>query len=215
MHNDAVATQHHYQLMNEIWSAITHGIGLAAAIMGLVLLIIKAIPMGPVALGSYLVFGISLIVLYFSSMMYHCLFFTKASRVFQIFDHSSIFLLIAGSYTPFCLTIIKGWLGISLLAAIWSICILGIIYKIFFVGKFKKLETLLYALLGWACLVGIKPLWLGMGTDGIILLALGGLIYTSGAVLYSSQKIRYAHVFWHILVMLGSLCIFLALYIYG
>ena len=214
MQNEVVAT-HHYQLMNEIWSAITHGIGLAAAIVGLVLLIIKAIPLGPVALGSYLVFGISLIVLYFSSMMYHCLFFTRASRVFQVFDHSSIFLLIAGSYTPFCLTIIKGWLGISLLIVIWCTCILGIIYKIFLVGKFKKLETILYVLLGWVSLVAIKPLLSGIGIKGVLLLALGGLIYTSGAVLYSSKKIPYAHVFWHILVMLGSLCIFMALYIYG
>ncbi|MBU3851941.1 MAG: hemolysin III family protein [Candidatus Paralactobacillus gallistercoris] len=204
-----------YQIKNEVWSAITHGIGFSGAILALVLLILKACHLGPLALCSYIVFGVSMVVLYFSSMLYHCLSFTKAARVLQVFDHSSIFLLIAGSYTPFCLTIIKGWLGIGLLTIIWSVCLLGIIYKIFFVGKFKNLETILYVILGWACVVGIKPLWLGLGSHGICWLALGGIIYTSGALLYSAKKIPYAHVFWHILVMLGSLCMFIALYCYG
>lgn len=132
----------------------------------------------------------------------------------QVLDHSGVFILIAGSYLPYCLVTIGGALGIGLLIAIWSLCLAGILYKCFFNGKWKYLETSIYVILGWLCLIGIRPLWAGLGPIGFWLLVAGGVAYTLGAVLYSQKQIPYIHVIWHLFVMLGSACMYASIYLF-
>ena len=212
MKNELILNSHNYKIKNEVWSAITHGIGLIIAIIEFIFLINKTINTNIITFFSYITFGISLIILYFFSMIYHCLSFTKSKHIFQIFDHISIFILIGGSYTPFCLTIIGGQKGNYLFLIIWILCIIGIIYKIFWLGKFKKIETILYIILGWTSLIVIKPIWHVIQTKGVIFLLLGGITYTLGTLIYANKNILYSHVIWHIFVLIGSSFIFMSLY---
>ncbi|GEL15678.1 PAQR family membrane homeostasis protein TrhA [Pediococcus cellicola] len=206
---------HHSQLLNEIWSAITHGLGFFLSIAGTVLLIIKAVRLGqPLDLVAYTIYSISLLVLFFSSTMFHSLYFTKASHVFQILDHDSINLLIAGTYTPYCLLAIRGPLGIGLCIVIWLLAIGGIIFQFFAVGKFKKVETLIYVLMGWLCLVGAKPLYETLGLVGISLLAAGGIAFSLGGVIYNIPHVKYVHVWWHVLVLVGAALMYFSILLY-
>ena len=140
--------------------------------------------------------------------MIHSLIFTKAKKVFQVFDHASIFLLIAGSYTPFCLLSIRGWLGWTLFGAIWTLAIGGIVYKSITLHKketVSKISTLIYIVMGWLCLLAFYPLTQALGFWGTFLLASGGVSYTVGALFfYSIKHIRFMHVVWHLFVMLGA-----------
>ncbi len=206
---------HHSQLLNEIWSAITHGLGFFLSIAGTVLLIIKAVRLGqPLDLVAYTIYSISLLVLFFSSTMFHSLYFTKASHVFQILDHDSINLLIAGTYTPYCLLAIRGPLGIGLCIVIWLLAIGGIIFQFFAVGKFKKVETLIYVLMGWLCLVGAKPLYETLGLVGISLLVAGGIAFSLGGVIYNIPHVKYVHVWWHVLVLVGAALMYFSILLY-
>ncbi|WP_412989560.1 PAQR family membrane homeostasis protein TrhA [Pediococcus siamensis] len=208
-------TIRHAQLLNEIWSAITHGLGFFLSIVGSVLLIIKATELGkPLDLVAYSIYSGSLLVLFFSSTMFHSLYFTKASHVFQILDHDSINLLIAGTYTPYCLLAIRGTLGISLCVIIWLLAIGGIIFQFFAVGKFKKVETLIYVLMGWLCLVGAKQLYESLGVIGISLLVAGGVAFSLGGLIYNIPHVKYVHVWWHILVLVGAALMFFSILLY-
>ena len=156
-----------YLIVNEVFNAITHGIGTGLSIAGLVLLIIKGAQMGsPIRVVSYTIFGASMILLFLFSTLFHSLIFTKARKVFQVFDHSSIYLLIAGSYTPYCLVTIQGWLGWTLFAIIWTIAIAGIVFKSIWLNKRGKTDVVLYIIMGWLCLIAIKPLYIGLGSTG-------------------------------------------------
>ncbi len=145
-----------------------------------------------------------MILLFLTSTLFHSLIFTKAKKVFQVFDHSSIFLLIAGSYTPFCLLSIRGWLGWTLFVLIWLFAILGIIYKALTLHKrerVSKVSTIIYIFMGSAFM---RFLYHSLGMTGVILMVAGGLSYTIGAFFYSLNSIRYMHVVWHLFVMLGA-----------
>ncbi|MGY3766064.1 PAQR family membrane homeostasis protein TrhA [Vagococcus vulneris] len=204
-----------YMITNEVFNAITHGIGTGLSIAGLVLLIIKGARLGsPIHVVSYTIFGSSMILLFLFSTLFHSLIFTKAKKVFQVFDHSSIYLLIAGSYTPFCLLTIKGWLGWTLFGIIWGIALLGIIYKSIWLSTKNKTGVILYVAMGWLCLIAIKPLFDGLGVNGFLLLFLGGVSYTIGAVFYSMKHIKFMHVVWHIFVMLGACFIYFSIYFF-
>ncbi|WDF81586.1 hemolysin III family protein [Lacticaseibacillus pabuli] len=206
---------HHYSVMNELWSAVTHGVGIMLAITALVLLAIKGALSGSVLETVALVgFGISLVVLYTASTLFHALYFTKARKVFQVLDHSSIYILIAGSYLPYSLLAIGGTHGIVLLATIWALCLTGVLLDCFFVGRFKKLEVGIYVLLGWLCLTGMSALWASLGAGGFFLLLSGGVAYTLGALLYLRPNTPYIHVIWHMFVMLGSACMFCSIYFF-
>ena len=204
-----------YLIVNEVFNAITHGIGTGLSIAGLVLLIIKGAQMhSPLHVVSYTIFGSSMILLFLFSTLFHSLIFTKAKKVFQVFDHSSIYLLIAGSYTPFCLLVIKGWLGWALFGTVWAIAIAGVVFKSIFLNKRGKTDVILYIIMGWLCLVAIKPLYIGLGTTGFLLLFLGGVSYTVGAYFYSMTHIKFMHVVWHLFVMLGAIFIFFSVYLF-
>ncbi|TGD22638.1 hemolysin III family protein [Companilactobacillus suantsaicola] len=204
-----------YLITDQVFSAVTHGIGIVLAIIGAIFLLIKGFHQGnPLNITAYFIYAFTLFFLYLSSTLFHSLYFTKAKGVFQIFDHSSIFLMIAGTYTPYCLIALHSTFGITILAFIWTLAILGILYKIFNVGRFKYLETLLYVLMGWAIIIAMKPLYYSIGPVGISLLVAGGVAFTVGACLYLMKNIKYIHVIWHIFVMLGTALMYFSVYFF-
>ncbi|MGX7351380.1 hemolysin III family channel protein [Enterococcus canis] len=197
-----------YLIVNEVLNAVTHGIGTGLSIAGLVVLLVKGARLGSaVHVVSYAIYGATMILLFLASTLFHSLIFTKAKKVFQVFDHSSIFLLIAGSYTPFCLLSIRGWQGWTLFVVIWLLAILGVIYKSIWLHKttrFSKISTIIYIIMGWLCLTAAPALYSSLGPKGILLLVLGGVSYTLGALFYSLKNVRFMHVVWHLFVMLGA-----------
>ena len=161
---------HKEQIINEILSAVTHAIGIGLSIWGLVLLILKGIRTNSILVAvTVIIYGITLIGLYLFSTLFHSLYFTKLSRIFQCFDHCGINLLIAGTYTPYCLLAIRGWLGIGMLVVIWTLALGGMAYHLFAKNRQQKVETLLYVLMGWMCLLGAKPLLTSLGRDHLIM----------------------------------------------
>lgn len=198
-----------YLIVNEVLNAVTHGIGVGLSVAGLIVLILKGVQSGStLELVSYCIFGASLILLYLCSTLYHSLIFTPARKLFKIFDHSSIYILIAGSYTPLCLITVGGTKGWALFYTVWLIAFLGVIYKSIWVEKFKNISTLLYIGMGWLCLVAIKELYIGLGTSGFALLLTGGLSFTIGAAFYSMRSVKFMHVLWHLFVMAGTAFIY-------
>ncbi len=197
-----------YNIVNEVLNAVTHGIGLGLSIAGLVILLVKGARLGsPIHIVSYAIYGSTLILLFLFSTLFHSLIFTKAKIVFRVFDHSSIFLLIAGSYTPFCLLSIKGWLGWTLFGLIWTLAIGGVVYKSITLHRketISQVSTVIYIVMGWLCVIAFVPLIRSLGIMGTSLLAGGGIAYTVGAYFYSIKNIRFMHVVWHIFVMLGA-----------
>lgn len=197
-----------YLIVNEVLNAVTHGIGAGLSIAGLIILLVKGAKLGSaVHVVSYALYGSTLILLFLASTLYHSLIFTKAKKVFQVFDHSSIFLLIAGSYTPFCLLSIRGWLGWTLFSLIWLMAVCGVVYKSLTLHKqqtVKHVSTVIYIIMGWLCLTAAKPLYASLGPVGISLLVAGGVSYTLGAAFYSLKNVRFMHVVWHIFVMMGA-----------
>lgn len=202
------------QIANEVWSAITHGIGVGLSIWLLVMLILKGVAThDTISLLAYLCYGLSLLCLYLSSTLFHCLYFTKARRFFQALDHSSIYILIAGTYMPYCLIGIKGKFGLYLWLAVFILMIFGISYHMFAKPRYQIVETSVCVLAGWLCVLGFSPLYNVLGIDGLLLLLGGGVAFTIGAILYS-LKIKYVHIYWHLLVILGSGLMFLSIYFY-
>lgn len=197
-----------YLILNEVLNAVTHGIGFGLSIAGLVILLIKGARLdSPIHIISYAIYGSMMILLFLFSTLFHSLMFTRAKKVFQVFDHASIFLLIAGSYTPFCLLSIQGWLGWTLFILIWLLAISWIVYKSLTLHKketLSKISTLIYINMGWLCVIAFKPLIASLGFWGTFLLASGGVSYTVGALFYSIKSVRFMHVVWHLFVMLGA-----------
>ena len=204
-----------YTLKEEILNSIIHGLGIIFGISALSVLCVLGSYFGSSShIISYLIYGLSLILLYTSSTLYHALPSPKVKSFFKVFDHSSIYLLIAGTYTPFMLLNLKGDLGITLLAIIWSLAILGIIFKVFFTGRFKVLSTLLYIGMGWIIIFAYVPLKQSLNEIGMDWLIAGGVTYTLGTIFYLAKKYRYTHAIWHLFVLMGSICHFIAI-IYG
>lgn len=200
-------------MIEEVFSAVTHGIGVILGIIGLILLLNFAGKSGSFLKEvGFAVFGISVIISYLVSTLYHSLAFTKAKKVFKILDHSSIYILIAGTYTPFALVALRGQSGVSLFVIVWVLAILGITLKTLFIHKFIKLSLILYLSMGWLVVFEAKPLLHAMPMQGLFLLALGGIFYTSGVAFYLLKKLPFHHSVWHIFVLAGSICHFLALF---
>lgn len=199
----------------EILHAITHGIGAVLSVVGLVLLIVFASFSGnPWKIVSATIFGTTMLLMYLSSTIVHSLPQGKWKELFLIFDHSSIYLFIAGTYTPFLFVSLKGTIGWVLFGVVWSIALVGIIFKMFFTRKFIILSTLLYIAMGWLIVFAWKPLTAVLPSPGIVLLVIGGIIYTVGAFFYVYKKIPYHHVIWHIFVLFGSAFHFFAIFYY-
>lgn len=203
-----------YRLSEELMNAISHGVGVLLSITALILCIIKA--KTGLELFSVLFYGISSIVLYLMSCLYHSLMPNNAKRVFRIIDHCSIFLLIAGTYTPFCLLILPLNIGWWIFGFVWVCAIIGIVLNAVDLKKFKKISMFLYLAMGWCIIFTFKSLWDNMNHFGILLLLLGGVIYTIGAVLYGiGKKKQYMHSIFHLFCILASLCFFFAVYFYA
>ncbi len=206
-----------YTVGEEIFNSVSHGVGVLLSIAALVLLIVFAsIPFDGYGLASGLVFGISLILLYTMSMVYHIVQNEKGKKVLRIFDHCSIFILIAGTYTPYTLVTLRdvpfqmgpfscslGWLIFGL---IWGATVIGVLLNSLSLEKFKVISLVLYVLMGWGIVLSIKPLSQNLGLGGLILLVAGGLVYTVGVVFYVLKKYRYMHSVWHLFVLGGSIC---------
>lgn len=195
----------------EIANAVTHGIGAGMSIAGLVVLVVIAAREGTAyhVVGSA-VFGTTLVLLYLASTLYHSLPYPRAKRIFRILDHSAIYLLIAGSYTPFLLVNIHGPWGWSLFGVIWGLAVCGVIFKIFFVGRYDVISTIVYILMGWVVVVAWGPVKAAVPTGGLVLLVLGGLSYTGGTVFYAWRKLPFHHAIWHLFVLGGSVLHYLA-----
>ena len=196
-----------YSLSEELISAISHGIGALLSIAALVLCVVfSSLHHNPVAIVSSCIYGVSLIILYLMSCLYH---------IFRIFDHCSIFLLIAGSYTPFLLLVIGGLKGTIMLIIMWLCALIGIIGNSIVLEKFRYIAFPLYLIMGWMALFSLKPLIANLATPGLILLLTGGIIYTIGAILYLiGSKVKYMHSIWHFFVLGGSIFQFFAILLY-
>jgi hemolysin III len=191
----------------ELANAITHGLGAAAALAGGAVLITLAALFGDGwQLAGAIVFGVCLLLLYLASTLYHAIAHPVAKARLKVFDHCAIYLLIAGTYTPFTLIGLRGPWGWSLFAAIWALAIAGVVFKLFFTGRFKLLSTLLYVGMGWLALVAIKPLLNALDGWTLGWLFAGGVFYTLGTVFYHRPALRYSHAVWHLFVVAGSVC---------
>ncbi|WP_018249657.1 PAQR family membrane homeostasis protein TrhA [Orenia marismortui] len=193
----------------EITNAILHGIGLGLAIAALVILVVFASISGDIwDIVSFSIYGVTLVILYLSSTLYHSFPQGKAKDIFEIFDHSAIYLLIAGTYTPLTLISLRGALGWSIFGIVWGIAVIGIIFKVFWVKRFVIFSTILYILMGWIIIFAIKPLLSNMPKSSLIFLVVGGGFYTVGTIFYVWRKLKYHHAIWHLFVLAGSICHF-------
>ncbi|MDA0130561.1 hemolysin III family protein [Vibrio sp. MarTm2] len=212
----SVSESSQYSVKEEIANTITHALGMVLGIVGLILLLVKAIDHNADALTitSMSIYGSSMIVLFLASTLYHAIPYQRAKRALKTFDHCAIYLLIAGSYTPFLLVSLRTPLAIGLMIVIWSIALIGIIMKLAFVYRFKKLSLVTYLLMGWLSLIVIYQLALNLDVGGLTLLAVGGLIYSLGVIFYVAKRIPYNHAIWHGFVLAGCACHFFAIYFY-
>ena len=206
---------HAYSEKEENLNVISHAFGLVLSILVFPFLILKSLYFeGFWKPASILVYGISLIVLYTASTVYHAAKDPKIRRRLNIFDHAAIYVLIAGTYTPFTLISLEGKTGWILFILTWTFALIGIILKLFFTGKFDKISTIMYVLMGWQIVFAISPLIENLSTEGLFWLFTGGVFYTVGAVLYSIKKIPYNHAIFHVFVLLGSISHFISVYFY-
>lgn len=203
-----------YSQREELANTITHGIGMIFGIVGLILLLIKAIDQqaDTLTLASMAVYGASIIVLFLASTLYHAIPHPNAKRWLKTFDHCAIYLLIAGSYTPFLLVSLRTPLAFGLMIVIWTIALLGIIMKVAFVYRFKKLSLITYLVMGWLSLIVIYQLAINLDIGGLTLLAAGGIVYSLGVIFYVAKRIPFNHAIWHGFVLAGCVCHFFAIY---
>ncbi len=204
-----------YDSKEETLNVITHGIGFLLSIAALVILVVSASKYGTAKhITSFAIFGSSLIVLYAASTLYHYAKNPETRLKLNIFDHAAIYVLIAGTYTPFTLVVLKGWVGWTIFGVSWGLALAGIIFKVFYFGKYDKLSTIAYVLMGWVIIFAIKPLIENFPTPGLIWLFGGGLAYSIGAFFYAYKGIRFNHAIFHVFVLLGSFCHFMAVFLY-
>lgn len=217
MNNDSHPQPHPHRhptatdIRDEIASALTHGLGAVAALAGgAVLITLAALHGDGWQLGASIVFGISLLLLYTASTLYHAIQHPVAKGRLKVFDHCAIYVLIAGTYTPFTLIGLRGPWGWGLFAAIWSLAVGGVVFKLFYTGRFKRLSTLIYIAMGWLIVVAIKPMLSSLDGWTLGWLFAGGLFYTLGTYFYHRESIRFSHAIWHLFVIAGSVCHFVA-----
>lgn len=204
-----------YSFREELLNSITHGTGILLSIAALVLLIIFSSLYGSARhIVSCTIFGVTLILLYTASTLYHSFQKPQVKRFLKIFDHSCIYFLIAGTYTPFLLITLRGVLGWTMFGVIWFLAVSGVALKIFFVHHFKIISTIAYILMGWIIIFAIKPLVASLPSGGVVWLVAGGLAYTLGVVFYVWKKLPFNHAIWHLFVLAGSICHFFAVIFY-
>lgn len=192
----------------EIANSISHGLGLLLAIIGLPFLVIGAMQtQSRLAVAGAAIFGGSAVLLYLASTLYHAVAHARTKERLQRLDHSAIYILIAGTYTPITLGVLRGSWGWSLLAVVWTLAVAGVVFKALAGARYDRISTLLYLAMGWLALVAIKPLWLHMQPGGLAWLFAGGTAYTVGVVFYAlDNRFRYSHFIWHLFVLAGTGC---------
>ncbi len=200
----------------EIANSVSHAVGLVAALAAAPFLVVHAVRRG--GTGTIVgagVFAATMVLLYLASTLYHALPRNRAKRVFQVIDHGAIFLLIAGTYTPFTLGVLRGGWGWTLFGLVWGLAVVGIVLKA--VGKLRHpaLSTFLYLGMGWLVLIAIRPLWLRVPLSGLLWLLLGGIAYTAGLAFFAAKGVRYSHFVWHVFVLAGTACHFFAVLWYA
>jgi hemolysin III len=199
----------------EIAHSAIHGFGIALSIVGLIALVVTALRTGDAGtVAASVVYGITLFLLYLASTLYHSIPNPRAKRILRILDHSAIYLLIAGTYTPFTLISLRGPWGFTLFGLVWGLAILGITLKVAAMGRFRGLSLALYLGMGWVVVVALNPLIAAIGSGGMTLLTLGGIAYTSGVIFYVWRRLPYHHAVWHAFVLAGSVLHFFAVLLY-
>ena len=206
-----------YSIGEEIFNSVTHGVGAGLAVAATVLLIVRAVLYAPADgrgfyVTSFAIFGASLVVLYLMSTLYRALTQYGAKKIFAIFDHSSIYLLIAGTYTPFCLTTLRGSVGWVLFGIIWGLAVVGMTFYAIFGSRMRILSAITYVLMGWLVVFAFKPMVQNLNPLSLKLVLAGGVAYTVGCIFYALKKIKWMHCIWHIFVMFGSVFHFFAVY---
>lgn len=210
-----MAKTHVFSKDEEIANSVIHGIGALLSIAGLVVLIVFASLYGTVGhVVSFTIYGTTMVLLYISSTMVHALPKGKAKDLFEIFDHASIYLFIAGTYTPITFIVIQGAFGWTLFGIVWGLAIGGIVFKAFFVKKYLFTSTMLYILMGWLVIMGWNRIVENISVNGVILLVVGGLCYTIGAIFYVWRGFKYHHAIWHLFVIAGTVTHFFCILFY-
>ena len=205
----------HYSPREEMTNIISHAVGLVLSIVATLLMLIRASESGnTLHIVSAAIFGASLIALYAASTLYHSAKDPKVRSRLRINDHATIYILIAGTYTPFTLITLNGWVGWTIFSVSWGMAIAGVVLKLFFTGKYNALSTLMYIFMGWIIIFAVKPLINSLSSEGLYWLVAGGVAYTTGAVIYSIKKIKFNHAIFHLFVLLGSTCHFISVYFY-
>lgn len=207
-----------YPIREEIANSISHGIGIVFSIVAMTILLVYGIWMrNPAAITGFAIYGVSSILLYTASTLYHSFRKEKIKRIMRVLDHSAIFLLIAGTYTPVTLIAMKGYWRVSILSIVWAIAISGIVFKILTykkMDKYKGVSLALYILMGWIAVIAIKPMTQTVPVGFLIWLLAGGAAYTIGTIFYAVRKIPYHHAIWHLFVLAGSVLHFLGIFRY-
>ena len=201
--------------IEELANSITHGVGLALSIVGFVVLLVLTIMQGSAwHIVGCSIFGLTLVLAYLASTLYHSLHRSSFRRVLQILDHSAIYLLIAGTYTPFTLINLRGFWGWTLFALVWTLSLAGIAFKFMHGDRFKIISTIGYVALGWIAVIAIKPLFAAVPLAGIAWLFAGGLCYTVGVIFFAWKRLPFSHAVWHLFVVAGSICHYCAVLFY-
>ena len=199
----------------EIGNATTHAMGALLSLAAITLLIVfSATQQDGFKLFSGIVFGGTLVLMYVSSTIYHSMQNPRLKHFFRIMDHASIYLLIAGSYTPFMLVTLRGPWGWTMFSIIWGLALVGVIFKLFFVHKFEVLSTVIYLLMGWMSLIVVKPIYQSLPAAGLECIVAGGVCYTVGVIFFAWERLKYSHVLWHLFVLAGSIFHFFAVLFY-
>jgi len=210
--NDAHALPARSQSVGEeIANAVSHGVGLLLAVLAALILVVAAVQRGGVAeIAGASVFGTTMVLAYLTSTLYHALPRNRAKQVFRILDHGAIFLLIAGTYTPFTLGPLRGSWGWTLFGLVWGLALVGIVFKAVGGVRYPKLSTAVYIAMGWLVVIAIEPLRLTLPMSGLIWLLAGGIAYTAGVAFFAPRRLRYSHFVWHLFVIAGTACHFAA-----
>tara|TARA_B100000767_G_scaffold142172_1_gene134338 strand:- start:494 stop:1135 length:642 start_codon:yes stop_codon:yes gene_type:complete len=206
---------HYYSRKEERLNIITHAFGLLLSMIALPFLIIKSFNYdGFWKPASLVIYALSLVILYGASTFYHSAQETSTRRKLNVLDHAAIYILIAGTYTPFTIIALEGVLGWIVFGSTWTLAVIGIILKLFFTGRFDKLSTVMYLLMGWQIVIVIKTLMENISHEGLSFLMAGGILYSIGAIFYSVKKITYNHAIFHVFVVMGSISHFLTVFYY-
>lgn len=194
----------------EIANSVSHGVGFLAALAATPLLVLAAIPRGAASIVGVSVFAATMAALYLASTLYHALPQSRAKRVFRVIDHAAIFFLIAGTYTPFTLGVLRGAWGWTLFGTVWGLALAGLVFKVVGGPRYPMASTTVYVAMGWLVVVAVQPLWQRMPPAGIMWLVAGGVAYTGGVAFYTMKRVRYGHFLWHLCVLTGTTCHFFA-----